>query len=140
MKRPARKLNVRKAKKRTTRVLTTRKKALAKTRAFELHVFLATAEARNFEAAGCAPGERHSLLIFCRQPEGEEGDQPLARKSASAAGWTAIKLERSKCLPVTAVPEQAVLRDAFNEALKEGFAVVAHRRSEDRAPTPPRGR
>ena len=117
-----------------------RRKAVARTRAFELHVFLATAEAKNSEAAGCAPGERHSLLIFCRQPEGEEGDRPLARKSASAAGWTAIKLERSKCLPVTAVPEEAVLREAFNEALKEGFAVLAHRRREDRSPLPPRRR
>ncbi len=125
------------AKKRTVRLKTARKKAVAKTRAFELHVFLATAESKKLEEAGCPVGERHSLLIFCRQPEGEEGDERLARKSASAAGWTAIKLERSKCLPVTAVPQEPVLRDAFNDALKDGSAVVAHRRREGRSQFPP---
>lgn len=115
-----------------------RKKAMAKTRAVELHVFLATAESRKLEEAGCPVGGRHSLLIFCRQAEGEEADERLARKSASAAGWTAIRLERSKCLPVTAVPQEPVLRDAFNDALRDGSAVVAHRRREGRPQVPPR--
>jgi hypothetical protein len=109
-----------------------RKRRLAPVHVIELHVFLATAAAKDGFASGCAPGERHSLLIFCRQGEGEAADERLARKCASAAGWTAIKLERSKRLPVTAVPQEAVLGEAFREALKDGFAVVAHRRQEDR--------
>src|SRR5213075_190899 len=110
------------------------KSALAKKRGvpampvYELHIFLATAAAKDSYAAGCEPGERHSLLIFCRQAEGEDPDERQARKCASAAGWTAIKVERSKRLPVTAVPQEQVLRDAFREALKDGFAVLAHRR------------
>lgn len=109
-----------------------RKRAFAAVRAFEVHVFLASGEAKKSNEAGCKAGERHSLLVFCRQPEGQEADERLARKSAAAAGWTAVKLERSKRLPVTAVPQEPVLRDAFNDALAEGFAVVAHRRQEGR--------
>jgi hypothetical protein len=108
------------------------KKRPASIPVFEVHVFLGTATAKNSKDSGCVEGERHALLIFCRQPEGEAADEPLARKSASAAGWTAIKLERSKRLPVTARPEEAVLRAAFADALKEGFSVVAHRRQEGR--------
>ena len=94
--------------------------------AFELHVFLGTATAK--EAAGLEwmPGVQYPLLILVRQPEGEMPDEALARRSASAAGWTAIKLERSKRLPATAVPEGEALRDAFREALIQGSAVVAY--------------
>lgn len=110
---------------------------VAPTQVFDVHVFLATAQAKDGFTAGCTPGERHSLLIFCRQAEGEAADERLARKCASAAGWTAIRLERSKRLPVTAVPQEAVLREAFREALKDGYSVVAHRRQEDRPPYKP---
>ena len=108
------------------------KKGTAAAPVFELHVFIATAAAKDDPVAGLHKGDRHSLLIFCRQAEGEEADERLARKSASASGWSEIRLERSKRLPVTAVPQDAVLRAAFNDALKEGFAVVAHRRREGR--------
>jgi len=92
----------------------------------EIHVFLGVAEAK--EAAGLewTPGARYSLLIMVRQPEGQEPDEALARKSASAAGWTGIKLERSKRLPVTAVPQGDALRGAFHDALKDGSAVIAY--------------
>jgi len=111
-----------------------KKRPVARTAAIELHVFLGTAEARDSVASGCAVGERHSLLVFSRQPEGEAPDEALARKGASAAGWKNIRLERSKRLPVTAEPQDEVLRSAFREALKEGCSVVAHRRKVDRGP------
>ena len=92
----------------------------------EIHVFLGVAEAK--EAAGLEwqPGARYSLLIMVRQPEGQAPDEALARKSASAAGWTGIKIERSKRLPVTAVPQGDALRGAFHDALKDGSAVIAY--------------
>ena len=96
-------------------------------------MFLATAEARDSVASGCPAGERHALLIFSRQPEGEAPDEPLARKGASNAGWKSIRIERSRRLPATAVPEDEILRAAFREALRDGVSVVAHRRSEDRS-------
>jgi len=101
-----------------------------------VHVFLATAEARDSVAAGCAAGERHALLIFSRQAEGEAPDEPAARKGASTAGWKAIRIERSRRLPATAVPEEERAIAAFREALREGVSVVAHRRSEDRPAGP----
>jgi len=93
----------------------------------EIHVFLGTAEAK--EAAGLewTPGASYSLLIMVRQPEGQAPDEALARRSASAAGWTGIKLERSKRLPVTAVPDGDALRGAFRDALKDGSSIVAYR-------------
>ena len=92
----------------------------------EIHVFLGVAQAK--EAAGLewTPGARYSLLILVRQPEGQAPDEALARKWASAAGWTGIKLERSKRLPVTSVPEGEALRAAFREALKDGSSIVAY--------------
>lgn len=110
------------------------KKLVVHAPVFEVHVFLATGTAKDSKGAGCVAGERHSLLIFSRQPEGEQPDERLARKGASATGWTAIRIERSKRLSVTVQPQEPVLREAFAEALKDGFSVVAHRRQEDRAP------
>jgi hypothetical protein len=110
----------------------TQKNRLPPAQVFDVHVFLATAAAKDGVAAGCRAGEVHSLLIFCRQPENEAADERLARKSASAAGWKSIKIERSKRLPVTAEPEDETLRAAFREALRDGFSVVAHRRQEGR--------
>ena len=91
-----------------------------------MHVFLGTAIAK--EAAGLewTPGALYSLLILSRQREGEAPDEALARKSASAAGWTGIKLERSKRLPATAALESEALRGAFRDALSEGSSVVAY--------------
>ena len=89
-------------------------------------MFLGVAVAK--EAAGLewTAGARYSLLILVRQPAGQAPDEALARKSASAAGWTGIKLERSKRLPVTAVPESEALRSALREALSAGSAVIAY--------------
>jgi hypothetical protein len=81
----------------------------------ELRVFLATGEAN---------GARHALLIFCR---GAERD---ACRSAAEAGWTSLSIERSRRL--AARPVEPVLAAAFDEALREGSAVVAHRRREGR--------
>jgi hypothetical protein len=94
---------------------------------YEVHVFLANALRKEAEQIEWTPGVRYSLLIFARQLEGHAADEPLARMAASAAGWTHIKLERAKRLPVTAVPGGDVLRAAFNEALTEGTSVVAYK-------------
>ena len=94
--------------------------------AFEVHVFLAAAVRKDGPEIEWTPGGRYSLLILSRQPEGEAPNEPLARKSASAAGWTNIKLERSRRLPVTAVPEGEALRAAFREAVTQGTSVVAY--------------
>jgi hypothetical protein len=96
-------------------------------RAVEVHVFLGTATAKESAGIEWTPGAVYTLLILSRQPEGEAPDEALARKSASAAGWTGIKIERSKRLPVTAMPEGEALRGAFHEALKQGSAIVAYR-------------
>jgi hypothetical protein len=92
----------------------------------EIHVFLGTGVRKDGAQVEWTPGACYSLLIFTRQPEGEAPDEPLARKSASAAGWTSIKLERSKRLPVTSPPEGDALRAAFREALTDGAAVMAY--------------
>jgi hypothetical protein len=102
-------------------------------RAFEVHVFLGSATAKESTGLEWTAGARYSLLILARQPEGETPDEALARKSAAAAGWTAIKLERSKRLPVTATLQGEPLRAAFKEALAQGSSVVAHKDPMHRA-------
>jgi hypothetical protein len=98
---------------------------------FDVHVFLATGAA-TAESAGCRIGDRHELLIFSRQPIGESPNRSLAVKGAKDAGWADVEIERSKRLPSGAAPGDAVLQEAFGEALAEGCAVVAHRRSLSR--------
>ena len=42
-----------------------------KTGPFDVHVFLGTGTAKRGNEGGCKAGERHSLLVFSRQPAGE---------------------------------------------------------------------
>jgi len=102
-------------------------RAMASPKTFEVHLFLGSATAKESAGLEWTPGADYSLLILARQPEGEAPDEALARRSASAAGWMAIKLERSRRLPATAMPEGEALRAAFREALDVGSAVVAYR-------------
>jgi hypothetical protein len=101
---------------------------LADSRNFEVHVFLATGVAVA-ENTDFTPGARYSLLIFSRQPEGEEADADLARQGAATAGWEDVQLERARRLTAASEPGDAILREALGEALSEGCSVVAHRRS-----------
>lgn len=100
---------------------------MANSRKFEVHVFLGSAVAVA-ENTAFTPGGRYSLLIFSRQPKGEQADQRLAREGAAMAGWKDVELERSRRLPSASDPGDATLREAFGEALSEGCSVVAHRR------------
>jgi hypothetical protein len=101
-----------------------------KEKAFEIHVFLATGVAAGVKAAGgaAAAGKRYSLLIFSRQAEGKAADKRLARDSAAAAGWKEVKLERSKRLAAAEPPGDPTLKAAFDEALREGCAVLAYQK------------
>jgi len=95
--------------------------------AFDVHVFLATGAATKANSADYRVGERYSLLIFCRQPIGEKANGKLASKGAAAAGWKEVNLERSKRLASREAPADAILREAFRDALSEGCSVVAYR-------------
>ncbi|HEX7250648.1 MAG TPA: hypothetical protein VF262_09730 [Burkholderiales bacterium] len=99
-------------------------------KAFEVHVFLATGVAQGVKAAGGAAsaGKRYSLLIFSRQPEGKAADKRRAREGAATAGWKDVKLERSRVLAVGETPADPILKAAFDEALREGCAVVAYKK------------
>jgi hypothetical protein len=98
---------------------------------FEVHVFLGTGTAKRGNEGGCKAGERHSLLIFSRQPEGQAPDEAHAGKGAALAGWTQVKVERSMRLSPGSMPSEATLRDAFRDALALGCTVVADRRALD---------
>jgi len=93
---------------------------------YDVHVFLATGEAKAKNEVGCKAGELHSLLIFSRQPAGAAADEALARKGAAFAGWKHVKLERSRRLEAT--PVEQTLRAAYDDALALGCSVVADRR------------
>ena len=95
---------------------------------FDVHVFLAVGSAKADNDAGCRTGARHSLLIFSRQQPGGEADEALARKGAAFAGWTRVKLERSRRLASSTPPAEAILLAAFNDSLALGCSVLADRR------------
>ena len=100
--------------------------------AFDIHVFLASGVAAGVKAAGGAAsaGKRYSLLIFSRQAEGKAADKRRAREGAAAAGWKEVKLERSKVLSAGETPADPTLKAAFDEALREGCAVVAYQKPQ----------
>lgn len=93
---------------------------------YDVHVFLATGEAKAKNDVGCKAGELHSLLVFSRQAAGSRADESLARKGAAYAGWRHVKLERSRVL--AAPPAEATLRAAYDDALALGCSVLADRR------------
>jgi hypothetical protein len=101
--------------------------ARGKKRVFEMHVWLAVGEAKAKNDAGFREGQKHSLLVFIRQPSGGAADEALARKGAAFAGWKHVKLERSRHLE--AVPQEPTLRAAYEDALALGCSVVADRRA-----------
>lgn len=92
--------------------------------AFELHVFLATGVAA--ARSGASAGKRYSLLILSRQQEGEPADERLARQGAATAGWKELQIERSKRLPAGVPPAEPTLKAAFDDALRDGCAVLAY--------------
>ena len=94
---------------------------------YDVHVFLATGEAKAKNDFGCREGDLHSLLVFSRQPAGALPDAALARKGAAFAGWKHVKLERSRLL--AAAPQEATLRAAYDDAIALGCSVVADRRA-----------
>lgn len=94
---------------------------------YEVHVFLATGEAKAKNEVGCKEGEIHSLLVFSRQPAGAAADASLARRGAAYAGWRHVKLERSRVLPMP--PAESTLRAAYDDALALGCSVLADRRA-----------
>ncbi len=96
-------------------------------RVYDVHVFLATGEAKAKNDFGCREGDLHSLLVFSRQPAGASPDEALARKGAAFAGWKRVKLERARML--AAAPQEATLRAAYDDALALGCSVVADRRA-----------
>jgi hypothetical protein len=105
-----------------------RKKSAGRVRGvYDVHVFLATGEAKAKNDFGCKEGDLHSLLIFSRQAPGEAADDATARKGAAFAGWKRVKLERSRRLE--AVPPEPTLRAAYEDALELGCSVVADRRA-----------
>ena len=94
--------------------------------AVELHVFLATGVAA--AGSGARAGKRYSLLVFSRQEAGKAADKRRAREGAASAGWKEVKLERSKLLPTHAPPADPTLRAAFDDALRDGCAVLAYQK------------
>jgi hypothetical protein len=103
------------------------KKTRGKRPVYEMYVFLAIGEAKAKNEVGCREGEPHSLLVFSRQGAGTRPDEAAARRGASFAGWKHVKLERSRRLE--AIPQEATLRAAYEDALELGCAVVADRRA-----------
>jgi hypothetical protein len=93
---------------------------------YEVAVFLGQATADGKNAQGCAPGNRHAVVVFLRQEQGASPDFGLAEKELSHHGW--VQIEFSKVVHdfpaenLNSVHPHAGA--SYEDALNKGFATI----------------
>jgi hypothetical protein len=93
---------------------------------FEIKLFLGTAAAEARSALGYPAGERHALLIFCRQLRGTEPDWALARLAAREAGWREIEFLNASTADVCSADLDETARVSCKDAMAEGSAIIVY--------------
>jgi hypothetical protein len=93
---------------------------------YEIHLFLGTASAGKENKFAYAPGERHAVLVFSRQPIGTEHDWQFAASHLEGAGWTHIELQRAKNMDAPNLNTDPTFSTAYEKALAQGGTVIVY--------------
>lgn len=93
---------------------------------FGVGVFQGSAVSLDRHPLGYAPGERHEVIVFLRQPQGDEADPLVVEQVLRHAGWRKSLLSLLFVLPEHASQLQAddALQDSYRRALEDGAAVI----------------
>ena len=95
---------------------------------FEVHIFQATANATIENVGPYRQGDRHAMLIMCRQSADTEHDWAEAERRAAESGWSEFKFQRAGTLSAENLNgKDADFRDAFEHAMHGGCGVIVYR-------------
>lgn len=95
---------------------------------YEVHAFVAYGEAQEGNDRNYPVGERHPIVVFCRQPTYSDHDYERVEKVARRNGWGDLEVAHAGVI----VPERlngtlSDLQDCFVEALEKGGTVLSFR-------------
>jgi len=93
---------------------------------FEIKLFLGTAAAEAGSALGYPAGERHALLVFCRQLRGSEPDWALARSVTHEAGWREIEFLKASTVDPTSADLDQATHLSCKDAMAQGSAIIVY--------------
>jgi hypothetical protein len=93
---------------------------------FDVSVFQGSAVSLAPHPLGYQPGERRDLIVFLRQPRGNDADMLAVERLMRRAGWRKAMLTLMLVLddlpPV--IDRDPALRDSYHDALENGGAVI----------------
>lgn len=94
---------------------------------YDVHLFLGEGTIGEGNALGFAPGGRHRILVFVRQPAGAEHDFALATKRAQEHGLTEVQLDQAGTFQAESLDQiSAHLIGAYQRALTLGTGIVVY--------------
>lgn len=96
---------------------------------YEVHTFVAYGEAREGNDQNYPVGERHPIVVFCRQRIHSDHDYERVEAVARRNGWAELEVAHAGVI----VPERlngslSDLQDCFVKALQSGGTVLSFRR------------
>lgn len=93
---------------------------------FDIGVFQGSAVSLDHHPLGYAAGERHEVIVFLRQPRGDDTDSLAMEKLMRHAGWRKSLLSLLFVLsnPSNALERDETLHDSYRNALEHGAAVI----------------
>jgi hypothetical protein len=96
---------------------------------FDVGVFQGSAVSIDRHPLGYAAGERHELIVFLRQPPGDDTDPVTVESVMRHAGWRRSMLSLLFVLPdrSPALAGDETLQDSYRNALEHGAAVIVCR-------------
>jgi hypothetical protein len=98
----------------------------AAAQSFDVSVFQGSAVSQAQHPLGYQSGERRDLIVFLRQPRGNEADMIEVERLMQRAGWRKAML--SLLLVLDDLPPvldgDAALRDSYHDALEHGGSVI----------------
>lgn len=101
---------------------------------FDIGVFQGSAVSLDHHPLGYAAGERHEVIVFLRQPRGNDTDSLALEKLMRHAGWRKSLLSLLFVLSnpsdapsdalANALERDETLHDSYRNALEHGAAVI----------------
>ncbi|HEX4873058.1 MAG TPA: hypothetical protein VFV27_12165 [Nevskiaceae bacterium] len=94
---------------------------------FDMHLFSAVARSADPARSHQPQGQRHPLLLFLRQPPGQDHDFDRAAALVAAAGWDEVDFTRAAVLPADAA-EQPVepYHGCYLDAVRLGHGLLVY--------------
>ena len=93
----------------------------------EVHLFLGEGTIGQGNALGFAPGGRHRILVFVRQPAGAEHDFALATKRAQENGLVEVMLDQGGTFQAESLGSMSAhLIGAYQRAVSLGTGNIVY--------------